>query len=1068
MWPPGGNQGQSYIDTYTIPAIPGCGGQPIAAIEFTQSIQQYQSLSDLKAWLPSNNYDLPVPLVANKPAAMRIYFTPQQDVQTYTVAVTGAVSGTRTFDTYPGCTPGSQRAQISPCTSLDFYFIPQAGAEQVTVTVSDSSGNVLETENLTFNARTTQSLNLKGVRVCLSQNSISCGDPTLLLGMTYIVGTMMPAPQPVTVQITNNKIVLSLTNYINGPLTEWEDAVVDRLSPFYGPADVAADAAANQRTDYVGVYGAIADPDGQASSAYAGHALVIPEKNDRLGDANGVLYTLAHEVGHTLGQVHTGIGIPMASATPGCWAAGALSPNTAASAAWPYASNNIQSSAGLEWGFNVVLETAIDPHKTFDIMSYCDPRWISPFNYKIAITGLGGGTVASPSARILPGAPLAARAEGQGSAPEAVPAVAPTLVQGSYWQVSGSISGTTVTLNPIFTETMLGSTDPGSGTYSIQAQNASGQALYTRYFAPLISGTEAYGDSDVFSNPEFSEWIPVTAGTASIVVVDPNGNTLISQPLTGSAPIVTITSPATGFVGSGQQTISWTVQSSAATLTSLIFYSTDAGSTWQQLDETAGTSDTLDFSTLPGATAALLRVDVSDGVNTGSATSIPFSVAKKLPSTIVINAPVNGTVQPAANPVYLSGAAYDIDDGVLTGNALQWSDSVQGALGSGQFLSVNLQPGPHTITLTATDSDGNPISTTTTITLGGGRPTVNLTTTTLSTNCVSATISAMPGTQGAVLSTVQYSLDGGNTYTSIPLNALPYSFVVPGSAPATLVAVAQDLSQQTAAQSAVVNLTGTCAAGIPFASAGTPQTAPIGSAFSTPLSVHIADPSGNPQAGVVVNFAAPETGASATLSASSATTGANGVASITATANSTSGNYTVLASVPGFSTTAQFNLTNTDFTLGLQNSSLSVQHGYVGFNTISVTPLLGFNSPVTLSCSGLPKGVTCTFSPATVTPSGSTAYSTLTINAAGGASSSSAKAMNAVSGGSLALALCLLVPGFRRRGKRLGILMLLAIALVLCSANGCGGSFHPFSSSVTVTATSGSLTHSSSINLTVH
>ncbi len=73
--------------------------------------------------------------------------------------------------------------------------------------------------------------------------------------------------------------------------------------------------------------------------------------------------------------------------------------------------------------------------------------------------------------------------------------------------------------------------------------------------------------------------------------------------------------------------------------------------------------------------------------------------------------------------MFLTGAAYDVDDGVLAGAALQWSNSVQG---TGSPLTANLSPGSHTITLTATDSDGKSISTTTTIMLGGAPPVVTL------------------------------------------------------------------------------------------------------------------------------------------------------------------------------------------------------------------------------------------------------------------------------------------------------------------------------------------------------
>jgi hypothetical protein len=943
---------------------------PIAEVEFTQSIQQLQTLEELEATLTANN-EPPVPIIANKPAVMRIYFTGAENAATYTVQMTGAIIGTKTYSVVPGCPPANQRADAVPCFSLDFYFIPPAGAWTAELTVADLLGDVIETEDFAITSRTTRSINLKGVSV--ANSSVGGPKPSVLLGMTSMVGAMMPTPQPVTVQLVPQRVFLSSTNYLQ--MAAWESDVIDLVKRLYTPVDAAADVLANQRTDYVGIYSNVVDPNGQATSMYSGHSIVIPDQNERLGDTNAVVSTLAHETGHTLGQVHTGIGAPHATVAPGCWAAGGLSPTTLASAAWPYSSNNVQSSAGPEYGFNVVTETVIYPTNTFDIMSYCDPRWISPFNYKVAIAGLGGGAVASPSVT-RSRRPLLAT-------PEAAPLAAPTLVQGSYWQVSGSILGTSATLDSIFTQTIQGTTDPGSGTYSIQEQNGSGQALYTRYFTPEISGTEALGGADYFSNPEFSEWIPVTAGASTIAVVNPDGNVLTSQALTGSAPIVTITSPAAGFVGSGQQTVSWTVQSPAPSLTARIFYSTDRGDTWQQADGLSGTSDTIDFSTLPGAVAALLRVDVSDGVNTGSATSIPFSVPKKVPSAIVINAPLNGAVQPAANPVYLSGSAYDVDDGVLTGTALQWTDNVEGALGSGSFLPVNLQPGTHTLTLTATDSDGNAVTATTTITLGGGRPVVTLTTNTLSTNCVSATIAATLGDQGASLSAVQYSLDGGNTYTAIPLTQLPFTFQVPGSGAVTLLAVALDRSGQLDAQSDVLSLGTGCAVTPPI-------TTPTVTVTPSPLSITTAQAvtvtvavSGNPApTGSVTLTSANYSSAATTLSSGSATidvpAGSLVVGSDTLTVSyapdsNSSSTYNSASGTSLVTVNAA-----PSFTLSASAGALSVVEGSSNTDTVTISGANGFSGNVTLSASALPSGVTASFGTNPATGS-----SVLTLTAAG-------------------------------------------------------------------------------------
>jgi hypothetical protein len=71
-----------------------------------------------------------------------------------------------------------------------------------------------------------------------------------------------------------------------------------------------------------------------------------------------------------------------------------------------------------------------------------------------------------------------------------------------------------------------------------------------------------------------------------------------------------------------------------------------------------------------------------------------------------------------------------------------------------------------------------------------------------------------------------------------------------------------------------------------------------------------------------------------------------------------------------------------DFTLGASPSSLTVTQGSSGTSTITVTSLNGFNSATTLSASGLPSGVTAAFSTNPVTPpANGSAASTLTLTA---------------------------------------------------------------------------------------
>ena len=100
------------------------------------------------------------------------------------------------------------------------------------------------------------------------------------------------------------------------------------------------------------------------------------------------------------------------------------------------------------------------------------------------------------------------------------------------------------------------------------------------------------------------------------------------------------------------------------------------------------------------------------------------------------------------------------------------------------------------------------------------------------------------------------------------------------------------------------------------ATAGTPQSAVINSAFATALKATVTE-SGNPQNGVSVTFTAPASGASGTFPGPSATavasTNASGVATAPAfTANGTVGGpYNVIASIGTSLPTASFALTNT-------------------------------------------------------------------------------------------------------------------------------------------------------------
>jgi len=57
--------------------------------------------------------------------------------------------------------------------------------------------------------------------------------------------------------------------------------------------------------------------------------------------------------------------------------------------------------------------------------------------------------------------------------------------------------------------------------------------------------------------------------------------------------------------------------------------------------------------------------------------------------------------------LWLQGHGYDLEDGTLPDSAYHCSSARDGDLDAGATNLVILSPGPHVITLTVTDSDGN-------------------------------------------------------------------------------------------------------------------------------------------------------------------------------------------------------------------------------------------------------------------------------------------------------------------------------------------------------------------------
>ncbi len=148
-----------------------------------------------------------------------------------------------------------------------------------------------------------------------------------------------------------------------------------------------------------------------------------------------------------------------------------------------------------------------------------------------------------------------------------------------------------------------------------------------------------------------------------------------------------------------------------------------------------------------------------------------------------------------------------------------------------------------------------------------------------------------------------------------------------------------------------------------------------------------------------------------------------------------------------------------NFTVSVSPGAVDLTPGSSAIVDITITPNASFLGTVTFSCSGAPSGVTCAFSPSSLTANGVNSLTTvLTITDAATTSANRRGPNPFIPGGAtFALALCFL--GFRKRRSLILSLVLLAGIFGLTQLTGCGSnagnsSTGSTTSSMTVTATS--------------
>ena len=458
---------------------------------------------------------------------------------------------------------------------------------------------------------------------------------------------------------------------------------------------------------------------------------------------------------------------------------------------------------------------------------------------------------------------------------------------------------------------------------------------------------------------------------------------------------------------------------SATALTSATFTAT-AGHTYAFYSMATSNVGTVQTTPGPSQTTQILQTyTVTPVAGTGG------SISPNTAQTITINNTTSFTVTP--------NSTYQISSVTGCGGSLSGNTYTTGAITANCTVTASFTP----ITFTVTPSAG-----------AGGSITPNTPQTVIVNNTTSFTVTPNSGYTINAVTGCGGSLSG-STFTTGAITAscnVAASFTqllpVAGLVPSTLTFTAFN-GTTSAAQGLTLSNTGNAPLSITSISIGGTnassfaQTNTCGSSVAASSSCTIS-----------VTFSPATTGSySATVSVVDNAAGSPHTATLTGT-----------ATVPP------------SFTVSASPGTQTVTHGNSAAFNVTVTAQNGtFSSAVVLSVTGLPTGATATFTPASVVPGSTSASSTLSIQT----SSTVAMLRRGRSLAPIGLPVLALTGIFflprRKMRKWVALVLFFCASLGVIAAVGCGGSGPaPQTYSITVTGTSGSLTSSSFVTLTVN
>ena len=470
----------------------------------------------------------------------------------------------------------------------------------------------------------------------------------------------------------------------------------------------------------------------------------------------------------------------------------------------------------------------------------------------------------------------------------------------------------------------------------------------------------------------------------------------------------------------------------------------------------------------------------------------PAKAGQAVTFTATVKGPSGNTTVPTGTVTFLDGTAFTtLGTGTLNGSA------------QATYTTSTLSAGSHSITA-GYGGDTNFSSSVSNVV----PEVVNATTKAATTTAVAS--SANPAAVGAAV-TFTATVAGPSGNTTVPTGTVTFMDGTTTLGTGTLNGSAQATYSTSALSAGSHSITAVYGGDANFSGSTSGVLAQVINAATLAATTTALTSSANPAAvGAAVTFTATVAGPSGNTTVPTGTvtfmdgtttlgTGTlNGSAQATySTSALSAGSHSITAVYGGdanFSGSTSSVLTQTigtaGYSLSVNPTTLTVTAGQSGMTVVSVTPAFGFSQQVGFTCTGLPAASSCSFSPSTVTPSGSSA-STTTLTVATDVSATALFRTDPRNhrgfgaGVQTFLAVVLIgLSGLVRTRRRVSsffcaALLMVSLGAVIAGCGGGGGNHSsgggggggattpPGTSTVTVTGTAGTLSQTVTFTLTV-